>query len=240
MRFGVALLLLSIGLNLLAQSQQDKVFKLAHDIEWYGQSSVKIPFSKRLVYVDPYKIPQNDTPNVVLITHAHSDHLNANEIAKLTSNQAVIVAPVDCENELRENGFENLFLVKPDDLFELDGVQIAVVKAYNRVKTSFHPIEKGWVGYVISCDGISVYHPGDTERIPEMKKVKCDIAFMPLGQTYTMNSVNEAAESVKDVSPLFVIPFHYGIYEGNKNDTLSFKEALAGKVKVVVKDLNDK
>lgn len=240
MRLGIALLLFNVVFSLLAQNHQDKVFRLAQDIEWHGQSSVKIPFGKRLIYVDPFKIPQNDTPNVVLVTHGHSDHLNVNEIAKLTSNQAVIVAPVDCEGELRENGFDNLFLVKPGDFFELDGVQIAVVKAYNIVKTSYHPVEKGWVGYVISYDGISIYHPGDTERIPEMKTIKCDIAFMPLGQTYTMNSVNEAIESVKDVHPLVAIPFHYGIYEGNEDDAKRFKEALSGLVSVDVKDLNDK
>ena len=58
---------------------------------------------------------------------------------------------------------------------------------------------------------------------------------MPLGQTYTMNSVEEAVASVLDVKAKIAIPFHYGTYEGKKEDAQKFQQLLKGKVKVIIK-----
>jgi L-ascorbate metabolism protein UlaG (beta-lactamase superfamily) len=90
------------------------------------------------------------------------------------------------------------------------------------------------VGYIVEIDGVKVYHAGDTERIPEMKNIDCDIALLPLGQTYTMNSVEEAAEAALDTGAEVAIPIHYGMYEGTKEDAEKFKELLDGKMKVVI------
>ena len=89
-----------------------------------------------------------------------------------------------------------------------------------------HMKNSNYLGYVIDFDGISVYHTGDTERIPEMKEIKCDIILVPLGQKYTMNSVEEATEVVKDTKAQIAIPIHWGMYEGSKNDALLFEELL--------------
>ena len=91
------------------------------------------------------------------------------------------------------------------------------------------------LGYVICLDGVKVYHAGDTERIPEMKKIDCDIALLPLGQTYTMASVSDAAESAKDVKAEVAIPMHYGYAEGTAKDAETFKTLLEGIIKVVIK-----
>lgn len=83
-------------------------------------------------------------------------------------------------------------------------------------------------------DGVRIYHPGDTDKIPEMKKIKSDIVFMPLGQTYTMNSLDDAIEVVMDIKPELAIPFHYGIYEGSKEDADKFKQALSSDVNILI------
>ena len=102
---------------------------------------------------------------------------------------------------------------------------IQTVPAYNIVK-NFHKKESDYLGYIINFDGIKVYHTGDTERISEMKEVDCDIILLPLGQTYTMNSVEEAAEAVKDTKAIIAIPIHYGLYEGTLEDALKFMAIL--------------
>lgn len=229
-----------VSASVFCQTSKEKVMKFADKIDWFGQASVKIPFSNKTVYIDPYRLPRNDTPDIVFITHGHGDHLNVNEIAKLNSENVLIVAPETCESKLRDGGFENLVLVNPNDEFDLDGIGVSVVPAYNVVKTQFHPKENKWVGYVITYDGMTIYHPGDTERIPEMKDITCDIAFMPLGQTYTMNSVEEAAEAIKDIDPTVAIPFHYGLYEGKVEDAETFKSLLDGTCEVLVKVLKNK
>jgi L-ascorbate metabolism protein UlaG (beta-lactamase superfamily) len=68
-----------------------------------------------------------------------------------------------------------------------------------------------------------------------MKEYRCDIALVPLGQTYTMESVEDAAEAVRDVKAKVAIPIHYGMYEGTEADAVKLKELLAGEVEVVIK-----
>jgi L-ascorbate metabolism protein UlaG (beta-lactamase superfamily) len=82
--------------------------------------------------------------------------------------------------------------------------------------------------------GRRVWHAGDTERIPEMKTFNADIALVPLGQTYTMGSVQEAAEAVLDSGASIAIPIHYGMYEGSSSDADTFATLLAGRVRVEI------
>ena len=94
---------------------------------------------------------------------------------------------------------------------------IHAVPAYN-ITRQYHKKSSNYLGYVIDFDGISLYHTGDTERIPEMKEIRCDIIMVPLGQTYTMNSVEEAVEVVLDTKARVAIPIHWGLYEGSGED----------------------
>jgi L-ascorbate metabolism protein UlaG (beta-lactamase superfamily) len=117
---------------------------------------------------------------------------------------------------------------------ERAGIRIETLPAYNIKKTQFHPRSAGHVGYVLTIDGVRIYHAGDTERIPEMKELNCDIALLPLGQTYTMNSVNEAAQAALDTKAKIAIPMHYDMYEGTPQDAERFKKLLEGKVRVEI------
>ncbi|HET7839117.1 MAG TPA: hypothetical protein VFL04_05115, partial [Rectinemataceae bacterium] len=64
-----------------------------------------------------------------------------------------------------------------------------------------------------------------------------DIALVPLGQTYTMGSVEEAAGAVIDSGAKLAIPIHYGMYEGSAADAAKFASLLEGKARVVLLDL---
>ncbi|NIP38770.1 MAG: MBL fold metallo-hydrolase, partial [Candidatus Dadabacteria bacterium] len=52
--------------------------------------------------------------------------------------------------------------------------------AYNLSAKPYHPKSKSWVGYILDLGGTRIYHAGDTDDIPEMKKLKVDIAFLPI------------------------------------------------------------
>jgi L-ascorbate metabolism protein UlaG (beta-lactamase superfamily) len=69
-----------------------------------------------------------------------------------------------------------------------------------------------------------------------MKDIRCDVAMIPLGQTYTMNSVQEAAEAALDVKAKVAIPIHYGMYEGSAQDAREFQNLLKDKIKVLIKE----
>ncbi|MBM3437493.1 MAG: MBL fold metallo-hydrolase, partial [Bacteroidetes bacterium] len=114
-------------------------------------------------------------------------------------------------------------------------IPFEAVPAYNVVKTKFHPKSNKWLGYILELEGKKIYLAGDTERIPEMKAIACDIALLPLGQTYTMNSVEDAAEAAKDVKAGIVIPIHYGLYEGTQADSARLKKLLEGFAEVILK-----
>ncbi|MBN1596061.1 MBL fold metallo-hydrolase, partial [candidate division FCPU426 bacterium] len=76
---------------------------------------------------------------------------------------------------------------------------------------------------------------GDTDRIPEMKKVETDIALLPVGGHYTMNA-DEAIQAAMDFKPALAIPMHYGGAVGTIKDAEKFRNALKGKLDVLIKN----
>jgi L-ascorbate metabolism protein UlaG (beta-lactamase superfamily) len=202
-------------------------------IHWIEQACFRIEGPKIKIYTDPLAITQTDSADVILITHPHEDHFSIPDIDKVTSSKAIIIAPADCAY----TGIYAKFIsLKPGDEYIVNKcIKIKAVPAYNITKTQFHPKSNNWVGYLITINGVTIYHAGDTERIPEMKDMSCDIALLPLGQTYTMNSVADAAESAKDVKAKVAIPMHYGLYEGTEADAATFKSLLSGVINVVIK-----
>ena len=74
---------------------------------------------------------------------------------------------------------------------------------------------------------------GDTDITEENRKVKCDIAFLPVGGTYTMD-YKDAAELANIIKPKIAIPVHYGSIVGNKKDGERFIELLDKHIKGIV------
>ena len=70
---------------------------------------------------------------------------------------------------------------------EVAGVQITAVPAYNTDK-KFHPRETGKVGFVFTVAGVTYYHAGDTDHIPEMAGLAPDVALLPVSGTYVMTA----------------------------------------------------
>ena len=216
-----------------AQNQNYK--SMVNNIHWLGQAAVKIAAAGKVIYIDPYQIKKEDQADIILITHGHSDHLSPGDIKKIITENSIIIAPDNCMGKLEDFDVRETKSIRPGQSFSVGDINISAVPAYNVVKTNFHPKSNNWVGYIITIEGIKIYHAGDTERIPEMKDIECDIAMLPLGQTYTMNSVKEAANAAIDVKARIAIPIHYGLYEGTKDDAKEFKELLEGKVDVIIK-----
>ena len=201
---------------------------------WYGQAALKIENNGQTIIIDPYKIPSEEQADIVLITHSHGDHLSPEDISMVATESTKFVCPENCREILEAEGYKNITTVKPGDEITIEGLHIQAVPMYNVVKTKFHPKENNWTGYILDIGGVKVYHTGDIERMPELKSVQCDIVLLPLGQTYTMNSVEEAAEAALDTGAKLAIPIHFGLYEGTMDDALRFKELLKGKMDVVI------
>ncbi len=123
--------------------------------------------------------------------------------------------------------------VKPAVYREISGLEFETVPAYNTLKP-FHPKSAEWVGYVLRIDGKRIYIAGDTDATKEAKAVKCDIAIVPIGGTYTMDA-RKAAELVNALRPDIAIPVHYGSIVGKPSDGDVFAGNVKSPVKVVFK-----
>ncbi|MCX7820705.1 MAG: MBL fold metallo-hydrolase [Brevinematales bacterium] len=199
-------------------------------IKWLGQASVRIE-DEKIIYIDPYNLSGNPIKaDIILITHDHMDHLDRKSIEKIIKPETTILVPEGINVGIKG---AKVATVKPFSTNKIYGYNITPVPAYN-LKKSFHPKSKGYVGYIIEISGVKIYHTGDTERIPEMKNIQVDIIMLPLGQTYTMGSVEEATEAVLDTKAKIAIPIHFGMYEGTEKDASRFKELLSNKVEVII------
>ena len=199
---------------------------MLENVEVLYHSSIKIKGNKT-IYIDPFKINKNSNDaDLVFITHDHYDHYSEEDIDKVKNKDTIIVAPENLLKKLLKKGIDqnNIALVKPGQAYEVSGIKFETVPAYNLSKL-FHPKGNDWVGYIIEIDGVNYYIAGDTDLTNENKQVRCDVAFVPVGGTYTMN-YTEAAELINNIKPKIAVPIHYGSIVGTKQDAENFINLL--------------
>ncbi len=196
-------------------------------ITWFGQSSIRIKRGGKIIYIDPWKVKKGEKADIIFITHEHFDHCSTEDIERLSDENTKIVAPASIadlfEGQVKE--------VKPGDKFQIGGIRIEVVPAYNLNK-DFHPKASSWVGYLINIEGRRYYHAGDTDLIEEMDNLKVDVAFLPAGGTYTMTG-QEAAQAATRIKAKLVIPIHWGDVIGSEEDAKTLAENFEGEVKIL-------
>lgn len=192
-------------------------------------SSIRIE-DRKIIYIDPYGINEKTSDaDIILITHNHYDHFSADDIKKVIKEDTVIVCPENME----VSGL-SVVKAKVGEKIDIKGISIETVPAYN-VQKPFHPKDNGWLGYIINSTANGrIYIAGDTDINEDNKKVKCDIAMLPVGGTYTMD-YKQAAELAGIIRPEYVIPIHYGSVVGTALDGTNFSKAVDKEIKVVIK-----
>lgn len=199
---------------------------MLENIEVLCHSSMRMN-KKKVIYVDPFQINKNyHDADIIFITHSHYDHYSELDIDKIRKADTTIVIPEDLLTKVLERGWrqEKIITVKANEKYTAEEIDFETIPAYN-VNKQFHPKSNNWVGYIIKLENISYYIAGDTDITEENKHVKCDVAFIPVGGTYTMNA-KEAAKLVNEIKPKVAVPVHYGSIVGTKKDALDFKELL--------------
>jgi L-ascorbate metabolism protein UlaG (beta-lactamase superfamily) len=202
-------------------------------VRWFPPSWLLITYGSKVIYIDPAWIqknfdkypkkvifshypepmdglPEPDLPkaDIIFVTHHHQDHIKTATLNRLVKKGTRIFAPLKCA-ELIGIPFEE---VKPNDEYKVGEIKIKVVYAYNT--PSGHSTRKvhhkgECVGYLLTIDGKTIYHAGDTDVIPEMKEFgKVDIAFLPIGGTFTMD-IQEAVQATSIIDPKIVVPMHF-------------------------------
>ncbi len=182
-------------------------------ITFVGHGTLMMEFDGKVIHIDPVAsfadystLPKAD---LILVTHAHGDHLDAKTIDLLKKeNTEIVMAPV-CENQ-----YEGTAILKNGESGTFAGLKIDAVPAFN-IKhmygdgNPFHPKGEG-DGFVIQFGDKKVYVAGDTENIPEMASLKnIDIAFLPMNLPYTMTP-EMVADAAKMFNPKVLYPYHFG------------------------------
>ena len=207
---------------------------MLENIEVLCHSSIK--FNKgKVIYFDPFKIEKNyNDADVIFITHDHYDHYSEEDIDKVVKGDTIIVVPEDLKTKLLKKGWkeENIITVRPNENYVVKNIEFKTIPAYN-VNKQFHPKSNAWVGYLLKLEGLTYYIAGDTDITEENKKVKCDVAFVPVGGTYTMN-YTEASELINEIKPKVAVPTHYGSIVGSKKEGDKFSKLVNSEIKVEV------
>ncbi len=205
---------------------------MLENITCLGHSSIKIINNDQIIYIDPYKINNYYADaDIIFITHNHYDHYSKEDIIKIKQDSTKIIITKDLLQETLDLGFieSNIITVEPSKTYKIENLMFQTIPAYN-VNKIFHPKENNWVGYIIEINKIKYYIAGDTDITEENQKVICDVAFLPIGGTYTMTK-EEAATLANHIKPKVVVPIHYGIIVGTKQDAIEFKNLLNSSIK---------
>ncbi len=211
---------------------------MVNNIEVLTHSSIRIKDRLGTIYIDPYKIrDESHDADFIFITHPHYDHFSVEDIRKVVKKTTILVVPKSMEDDALElkPELKDIVAVTPQIYKEVSGLEIQTIPAYNTVKP-FHQKRAGWVGYILRLDSDRkrVYIAGDTGLTKEAKKVKCDIALVPIGGTYTMDP-KRAAELINTIRPEIAIPTHYGSVAGKPEYARTFANLVKSPIKVVEK-----
>jgi L-ascorbate metabolism protein UlaG (beta-lactamase superfamily) len=196
-------------------------------ITWFGHSTFVLttPGGKRIVF-DPWltgnpKAPAGakiDKADVICLTHGHSDH-SGDVVAVARATGAPLVAVFELANWFQGKGLKDVIGMGVGGTVEVKGLTISMTPAVHTSSIE----EDGAVhyvglatGFVVRMeDGRAIYFAGDTALFGDMRLIKDlyapEIAFLPIGDHYTMDPV-AAAKACELLGVRQVVPMHYGTF----------------------------
>jgi L-ascorbate metabolism protein UlaG (beta-lactamase superfamily) len=199
--------------------------RLLQNLHWLGHDSFRLD-GPPVIYFDPWKLPPGSpVADVILVSHDHYDHLSADDVKKISGPKTVVIANPSAAAKLK-----GARVIRAGQKVAFGNVTVEAVPAYNLNKfrspgNPFHPKQAEHNGYIVAVGGERLYHSGDTDHIPEMSGLKCDVALLPVSGTYVMTA-EEAASAAATIKPRVAVPMHYGDKEvvGTLADAERFKE----------------
>lgn len=217
------------GMVVAAQAFETDVIKTkAGDLKitFIRHGTLMFTFQGKVIHVDPWtrvadytKLPKAD---LILITHHHRDHLDAAAVQKIRTPKTTIVL-----TRIVAKTIKGGLVMGNGDVKTVLGLRIEAVPAYNivgmrRPGVPWHVRGEG-NGYVITFGDKRVYVAGDTENVPEMKRLKnIDVAFLPMNLPYTMTP-KMVADAARAFRPKILYPYHFG-----KTDTSQLVKLMKG------------
>ncbi len=198
-------------------------------MKWLGHASYMLKAEGKTIYIDPFEGQYVEKADFILVTHPHHDHCDPSKIEMVRKDDTIIIAPEDCASKIGKA----VKTLRPREKATVGNVTVEATEAYNYKRfrspgTPYHPKGLG-VGYLLTAEGKTVYHAGDTDFIPEMKHLgKIDLALLPSGGTFTMDNP-EAVGAALAIKPKVAIPMH-----SRENDPKEFKRKVEARSQIKV------
>lgn len=194
---------------------------LADRVIWLGQSGVLITTAGgKTIYIDPRFLPADPLPaDYIFLTHSHGDHHNPQALGKIRKPATHVVTPKDLAVVATR-------VMAVGEEIVIDEITVKTFPAYNRRGFPHHR-SKNWVGYLLSFDGIHVYHSGDTDSGAELVGMRPDLAFLPIAGFATFGA-KAGVEAARGLGATITVPIHYGLLPWTGRNGEKFVLAYTG------------
>jgi L-ascorbate metabolism protein UlaG (beta-lactamase superfamily) len=205
-------------------------------ITWHGHSAFEIEESL-LTFIDPFimgnsmaEIKWEDVdPDVIAVTHGHSDHLG-DTVSISRSKGCKVIAVNELAKYLQSRGIEAIG-ANIGGTITIDGVRYSLVPAMhsNGIDEAGFGWDAGSPAGIVMRDGVTIYHAGDTALFNDMSLIyelyAPKVAMLPIGGRFTMD-IEAALIAVKLIKPKLVIPMHYNTFDVIKAEVGKFQRMV--------------
>ncbi|WP_368744845.1 metal-dependent hydrolase [Desertibaculum subflavum] len=227
------------------------------EVLWLGQSAIRLTTpGGKVIMIDPFLTQNPKTPvqwknldalgkiDLILVTHAHGDHLG-DAPALSTKNNAPVIGPAGLNQSLLTLGVLPANLVprmnKGGTITPLGpNIKITMTRAEHSSELVWRNPATGKdethvggepVGFIIELEnGFKVYHMGDTGLFADMKFIgdyyKPDLILIPIGGHFVMDPKDAAVATREHLKPKYALPFHYGTFPPLKGTPQEYMAAL--------------
>lgn len=208
-------------------------------ISYHGHSIVKIKTGDQTILIDPFingnqltdLIVKEERPDVILLTHGHNDHVG-DTVAIAKACDALVVAPNELAVYLGWQGLRTHGM-NIGGACEFDFGTVKYTKAFH--SSSYTTADNEFIytgmpaGILFTSEGKTIYHAGDTSLFGDMemigKRHPIDVAFLPIGDNFTMGP-EDAAYAVELLNPKLAVPIHYNTFPPIVQDPENFKQLV--------------
>lgn len=216
-------------------------------VTWLGQAGLLFEDDNIRIMVDPYlsdscralnennyrRMPVDEkyfdkTPDVLLITHEHLDHLDPETCRRIleTEKSILVLAPYNAWEKIRTyGGTHNYVMFNQGTVWTEKGVRFEAVRAEHSDATA--------IGVIINAGGKRYYITGDTlfhNSVVREAKGKADIVFLPInGKGNNMNAV-DAKAFAEEIGAGIAVPMHWGMFDNISPEMFAFENKVIPEV----------